>query len=136
MKWDWKWFWRGLGALGAITMIVMLLQAWGSLRSVAIVPVAKGQELKDGLDIIAIQLDILSLVIAVVGIGLGVAGFVGYQSIRQGAIAAATAKADEVATAAFALHMAKKDKTGTDGATQPPIEPGDVVELTEEEKGD
>lgn len=131
MNGDWKWFWRGLGILAAITMLVLMTQVWVSLRTVNVAPVVNGQPLQDGLDVIAIQLDILSLIVAVVGIGLAVAGVVGYQSIK----AAATAKADEVATAAFALHMAKKDKNGTDGSPQPSVEPGDVVELTEEEKG-
>ncbi len=89
--------------------------------------------MQSGVDVIAIQLDILSLVVALVGIGLAVMSIIGYQSIK----AAAIAKADEVATAAFALHMESKDKPGTGGThPQPPIEPGDVTELTEEEKGD
>jgi hypothetical protein len=131
MKWEWKWFWRGLGILGAIFMVSLLLQFWATMRTVNVTPVAHGQPLRDGLDIIAIQLDILSLVIAVAGIGLAVAGVIGYQAIK----AAAIAKADEVASAAIALYLQGQDKTGTDGGTQVPIEPGDLVELTEEEKG-
>lgn len=128
----WVYFWRLLGIVALVFMIVMMLIFWTAWRSTVFVPTADGSEIKSGIDVLAIQLDILSLLIAVVSIGLAFAGVVGYQSIK----AAATAKADEVATAAFALHMANKDKTGTDGGTQPPIEPSGVVEIkSDEEKG-
>lgn len=133
----WKWFWRGLGLLTGIFMIVTTLMFWAAWKSSAFVPVANGGEIKNGIDVIAIQLDILSLVVAVAGIGLAVMGVFGYQSIKSGAEAAAreiaARKADEVATAAVALHMQNKDRT--DG-TQPAVEPVDVTELTEEEKGE
>ena len=128
----WKWFWRGLGVVGLIFMIAIIGLFWTAWRSSPFEPSANGQAVASGIDVIAIQLDILSLVIAVVGIGLAVMSIIGYQAIK----AAAIAKADEVATAAFALHMSKRDKSGTDGGTQLPVEPGDLIELTEEEKGE
>lgn len=128
----WKWFWRALGLVALAFMLVMTVLFWSAWRASSFQPIANSQPVSSGIDVIAIQLDILSLVIAVVGIGLAVMSFIGYQSIK----AAAIAKADEVATAAFALHMEKRDKAGTDGGTQPPIEPADVTELTEEEEGE
>ena len=129
----WKWFWRAIGAVALVFMIIAIPLFWTAWRASPFVPVANGQEIQSGIDVIAVQLDILSLVVAVTAIGLGVAGFVGYQAIRDGAIK----RADEVATAAFALHMEKnKNITGTDGGSQPPIEPGGVVEIKSEEKGD
>jgi hypothetical protein len=127
----WVWFWRSLGILAAITMIATLVVFWTAWRASPFQPAVNGQPLPSGIDVISIQLDILSLVIAVAGIGLAVAGVVGYQAIK----AAAIARADEVATAAIALHIARQDKTGTDSGTQAPVEPVDVVEITKEEKG-
>lgn len=83
---NWKWFWRGLGVLAGVFMLVTTLLFWSAWRASAFKASANGQELQSGIDVIAIQLDILSLVIAVVGIGLGFAGFVGYQSIRDSAV--------------------------------------------------
>lgn len=123
----WKWFWRGFGVVAFLFMVFCAVLFWTSWRANPLKPVSDGQALAVGIDVIAIQLDILSLIIAVMGIGLAVMGFIGYQAIK----AAAIARADEVATAAFALHM-EKYKSGTDGGTQPPIEPGDVTELTDE----
>lgn len=129
----WKWFWRAVAAVATVFMIVAIPLFWTAWRSSPFVAVANGQEVQSGIDVIAIQLDILSLVVAVTAIGLGVAGFVGYQAIKAGAIK----RADEVATAAFALHMEKnKSRPGTDGGTQPPIEPENVVEIKTDEKGD
>lgn len=134
MELKWKWFWRALGVLGAITMVVKLAEAWASLRAVKVEPVAKGQALPDGLDIIAIQLDILSLIIAVASIGLGLAGFIGYQSIKSAAIS----KADEVATNAMAAINAKKDgDEGLSGVNQPAtFDLASVIEVERKEDGD
>lgn len=67
-------------------MLAMTLMFWSAWRASAFKTVANGQELQNGIDVVAIQLDILSLIIAVVAIGLGFAGFVGYQSIRDSAV--------------------------------------------------
>lgn len=132
----WKWFWRALGVMALAFMLITTVIFWTAWRASPFVPAANGQVVENGIDIIAIQLDILSLVIAVVGIGLAVMSIIGYQAIK----AAAIAKADEVATAALALHIEKQDKAGTsngtDGGTQAPIEPGDLTQLTAEEKGE
>jgi hypothetical protein len=134
----WVWFWRALGIVALIFMLFTSILFWTAWRSSPFVPVANGQDMPSGIDVISIQLDILSLIIAVVGVALAVFGVVGYQAIKAGAEAMASkvagAKADEVATAAIALHM--QNMPGTDGGTQLPIEPEQVVELTEEEKGD
>jgi hypothetical protein len=135
---NWVWFWRALGVLAGVTMLAVLGMFWTAWRASHFVPAANGEELKSGIDVISIQLDILSLVVAVAGIGLAVMGFLGYQSIKSwaeaAAIKAATAKADEVATAAIALHM--QNMPGTDGGTQQPVEPGQLTEITAEEEGE
>lgn len=133
----WKWATRCLGLLVGVTMIAVLVRFWAEWRSSSLTPAANGASLPTGIDVIAIQLDILSLVVAVVGVGLGVAGFVGYQAIKSGAeaaaIKAATEKADAVATKAIALHM--QNIPGTDEGTQEPVKPGDLTELNDEEEG-
>lgn len=72
--------------MATVFMIVSTVSSWSSWRTSTLKPLVNGQEVQSGIDVIAIQLDILSLVIAVVAVGLGVAGFVGYQAIRDGAI--------------------------------------------------
>lgn len=134
----WVWFWRALGIVALVFMLFMSVLFWTAWRSSPFIPTANGGVLSSGIDVISIQLDILSLIIAVAGIVLAVMGFVGYQAVKAGAEEMArkiaAAKADEVATAAIALHM--QNMPGTDGGTQAPIEPEQIVELTEEEKGE
>lgn len=134
----WKWFWRVLGVAALLFMIFITALFWTAWRASPFKAAADGKPLESGIDMIAIQIDILSLIIAVMGIGLAVMSIIGYQSIKAGAEAAAiktaSAKADEIATRAVALHM--QNIPGTDGVTQPSIEPDDVLELTEEEKGE
>lgn len=76
-------------------MIVTTLLFWTAWRASTFKAVANGQEVRSGIDVIAIQLDILSLVMAVVAIGLGVLGIIGYQAIKSGAVK----KAQETAEA-------------------------------------
>lgn len=134
----WKWFWRVLGVVALLFMIFISVLFWTAWKASSFKPIANGEPIQSGIDVISIQLDILSLVVAVVGIALAVMGFIGYQAIKSGAeaaaIKAAEAKADEIATSAVALHM--QNIRGTDGGAQPPVEPGDVTELTSEEKGE
>lgn len=70
-------------------MAVTIILFWTAWRASSFKAAANGQGLQNGIDVVAIQLDILSLVIAVVAIGLGFAGFIGYQSIRDSAVRAA-----------------------------------------------
>lgn len=115
-------------------MLFIILLFWSAWRASPFEPAANGEQLQNGIDVIAIQLDILSLIIAMLGIALAVMGFFGYQAIKAGAEAKATAKADEVATAAIAAYM--QNIGGTNTGTQPPVEPTGVTELTEDEKGE
>jgi hypothetical protein len=135
---NWKWFWRALGGLAAIFMIAILIMFWSAWRASPFSPAANGNHIQSGIDVIAIQLDILSLIVALVGILLAVMAFFGYQAIKAGAeaeaIKAAALKADEVATAAIAAYM--RNVPGTDVGTQPPIEPLEVTELTGKDDGD
>lgn len=92
----WKWFWRAVGIVAIIFMIVTTLLFWTAWRANTFKAVANGHEVKSGIDVIAIQLDILSLVMAIVAIGLGVLGIIGYQAVKSGAVKKAqkTAKAE------------------------------------------
>lgn len=130
----WKWFWRGLAGLCALSLTAMAVMFWLAWRSRPFKPSANEIPLQSGIDVIAIQLDILSLIIALLGIALAVMGFFGYQAIKAGAEAKATAKADEVATAAIAAYM--QNIGGTNIGTQAPVEPTEFTELTADEKGE
>ena len=76
-------------------MTVTTLLFWSAWRASPFEAAVQGQPLQSGIDVIAIQLDILSLIIAVVAVGLGFAGFVGYQAIKDGAIRKAQDCAEE-----------------------------------------
>lgn len=76
-------------------MIVTTVLFWTAWRASAFKATANGRGVQSGIDVIAIQLDILSLVVAVVAIGLGVAAFVGYQAIREGAVRRAQEAAED-----------------------------------------
>lgn len=133
MKEPWKVFWRvAVGAI-ALSLTVLACLFWSAWRASPFKASANGAPVESGIDVIAIQLDILSLIVALVGIALTVIGVFGFQAIKAGAEAKAMAKADEVATAAVAAYMQKLD--GGKKGTQPPVEPPKVTELTEEEKG-
>lgn len=129
----WKIFWRVVGGATALSLAVIACLFWSAWRASPFEASANGAPVESGIDVIAIQLDILSLIVALVGIALAVVGIFGFQAIKAGAEAKAMAKADEVATAAVAAYMQKLD--GGNTGTQPPIEPPKVTELTEEEKG-
>jgi amino acid transporter len=91
----WQWFWRLVALIAAVFMICTVLMFWSAWRASPFEPSANQKPLENGIDVIAIQLDILSLLIAVVAIALGFLGFVGYQSIREGAIKKAQEAAEE-----------------------------------------
>lgn len=130
----WKWFWRGVGAVAVIFMTITTALFWTAWRASPFKPSGDGKVIESGIDVIAIQLDILSLIIAVIGIGLAVMSFLGYQAIKDAAIA----RADAVATKAMALHMENIERTMRglqSGPGNTAAEPENVLELTEEEKG-
>ena len=76
-------------------MLAVLILFWSAWRASPFKAAANGEEIGSGIDVIAIQLDILSLIIAVVAVGLGFAGFVGYQAIKDGALQKAQDCAEE-----------------------------------------
>jgi uncharacterized membrane protein len=129
----WKFFWRLVGVVGLIFMVSMTFMFWTEWRAIAFKAGATGKPLENGIDVIAIQLDILSLIIALLGIALAVMGFFGYQAIKSGAEGKAVAKADEVATAVVATYMQSSGKI--DLGPQMPVEPVEVTEITQDEKG-
>src|SRR3546814_19850657 len=57
------------------------------------------------MDVLSLQIDILSITMAAVGIGLGVVGLIGYQSMKDGALEKASRVAEKVATDAASRHM-------------------------------
>jgi hypothetical protein len=130
----WKWFWRAIGFVGLVFMIITTGLFWSAWRSSEFSASANEKPLQNGIDVIAIQLDILSLIIALLGIALAVMVFFGYQAIKAGAETKAIAKADEVATAAIAAYI--QSVGGKNVGTQLPVEPTGVTEITKDEKGD
>lgn len=123
----WKWFWRGLGLIGGVFMLAMTLMFWTAWRASAFKTTANGQEIQSGIDVIAIQLDILSLIIAVVAIGLGFAGFVGYQAIRDGAVRRAQEAAEtEVKNLAPPLIRREMDEFKRTFGKEDPISEAEV----------
>lgn len=130
----WKWFWRGLAGICSFSLVALALMFWSAWRASPFRASAFGRPLESGVDVIAIQLDILSLIVAMLGIALAVIGFFGYQAIKNGAEQKAASKADEVATAAVAAYM--KNIGGTDKGTQSSVEPTEVTEIINDEKGE
>jgi hypothetical protein len=138
----WRWFWRVLAlvATGAL--------AWGSytLATMAsathLKPTAAGQELINGFDVIAIQLNILTVVLTALGIGLGIAALIGYQGVKEAAASMAKtiagAKADEVATKVVAEHIEKLENSGLGlaAANPQPVDPGQAVEMMRGDESD
>jgi hypothetical protein len=57
----WKWFWRAVGLIAAIFMLISTMVFWAAWRSSVFQATANGQQVQNGFDVIAIQLDILSL---------------------------------------------------------------------------
>jgi hypothetical protein len=86
---NWVWLWRAFAVVGIGFMLFFGALMWAAWRASPFLPVANGQVVQSGIDVIAVQLDILSLIIAVLGVGLGVMGFFGYQAIREAAVTAA-----------------------------------------------
>ena len=131
MKWDWKWFWRALGFAAFSIMAFISALFWSAWKASPFKASSDGRVIESGIDVIAIQLDILSLIIAVIGIGLAVMSFLGYQAIKD----AAVARADAVATKAIALHMENITRTieGLRSGEGPAaVEPADVEPVTTE----
>lgn len=128
----WTYFWRVLGVIAGVFMLVTALMFWTAWRSSQFTPTGNGLEIKSGIDVIAIQLDILSLVIAVVAIGLAVAGFIGYQTIRDGAIKKAQETAEnevgEIVPPLIRREVAEFIRTFRETN---PISDGDLVKLVE-----
>src|SRR3546814_4394587 len=58
-----------------------------------------------GVQTCALPIYILSITMAAVGIGLGVVGLIGYQSMKDGALEQASRVAEKVATVAASRHM-------------------------------
>ena len=145
MKNGWRWFWRTLAVLavfGTLCCAFLLFELW---RNVGVRTTAAGRPI--GLDVIAVQLDILSLTIAVVGIGLGEISIFGYQNIKDGSLARAekvgaeearrvaqeyAARQGDVALNTNGTHMTvqekgEADETGSDQVPRPPVfDPADV----------
>ena len=78
----WTWFWRLWGLIVAIFMVAVI--AFMRLRPLQ--PVAAGEQIKNGIDVLAVQIDLLSLMLALFGAIFAVFGFFGYREMRQAVI--------------------------------------------------
>jgi hypothetical protein len=140
----WIWVRRAafLALIGALIFAAFAFYLW--VMKAPFLAVAMGQPVADGFDVVAFQLDVLTLAVTAVGIGLAVAAIFGYQALKDAAQATAkrTAKqvADKVATEAIAEHIEKlqtlMSSLGPHQQPTPPPPLGQVEEVKKEEVGD
>src|SRR3546814_3115787 len=76
----WRWFWRLIGLAALILPALCCFFLYTLWKASDIQAVAAGKPVGNSLDVISLQIDILSITMAAVGIGLGVVGLIGYQS--------------------------------------------------------
>ena len=136
-----RWIWRLVGLLIAAAAALGAFTFWIFVNRMPVKAAVNGQPLPAGFDVISVQIDILTLAITAMGIGLGVAAIFGYQALKDAAKTSAeqTARdtADQVATRAVAEHIEKlEDWKRRFGEAPSAPDPGKVVEVTSEEKGD
>lgn len=131
-----RWVWLSLAAIGVGALSWGSYTLWAMLHAMPIKPTAKGQELVDGFDVIAIQLDILTLAITAVGIVLGIAAIFGYQAMRDASVGMAKNAAEDVATRVIAEHIEKLEAWKRGFAASHPqaaVDPGEAVEMRGDE---
>src|SRR3546814_1128317 len=78
----WRWFWRLIGLAALILSALCCFFLYTLWKASDIQAVAAGKPVGNSLDVISLQIDILSITMAAVGIGLGVVGLIGYQSMK------------------------------------------------------
>src|SRR3546814_3774433 len=121
----WRWFWRLIGLAALILSALCCFFLYTLWKASDIQAVAAGKPVGNSLDVISLQIDILSITMAAVGIGLGVVGLIGYQSMKDGALEQASRVAEKVATDAASRHMENKRKS-VEG-----LKSGDVHQVVE-----
>lgn len=84
-----------VGCVGFCVAAAFAYMTWKATQN-RVEPIAPDGKIHS-LDVISLQIDILGLTMAAVGIGLGVVGFFGYQSIRTAAEESAGKAAEQVA---------------------------------------
>src|SRR3546814_16659814 len=103
-----QWVWSRIGLDALILSALCCFFLYTLWKASDIQAVAAGKPVGNSLDVISLQIDILSITMAAVGIGLGVVGLIGYQSMKDGAREQASRVAEKVATDAESRHMEKK----------------------------
>src|SRR3546814_17524357 len=91
----WRWFWRLIGLAALILSALCCFFLYTLWKESDIQAVAAGKPVGNSLDVIYLQIDILSITMAEVGIGLGVGGVIGYESMKDGALAQDSRKSEE-----------------------------------------
>src|SRR3546814_15046944 len=104
----WRWFWRLIGLAALILSALCCFFLYTLWKASNIQAVAAGKPVGTSLDVISLQIDILSITMAAVGIGLGVVGLVGYQSMKDGDLEEASRVAKKAATEAASRHKENK----------------------------
>lgn len=84
--------WRALRLSGVLAAFLAAGIAYAIWQREPVKPVAGGKPI-EGLDVISLQIDILGLTLAAIGIGLAVMALFGYQALKE----AAEARAERVA---------------------------------------
>lgn len=92
----WRHAWRCLRLLGFLSAFVAAAFAIAIWHRGPTQAMAAGKPVET-LDVISLQIDILSLTMAAIGIGLAVIALFGYQALKEAAEARAEAAAKEVA---------------------------------------
>jgi hypothetical protein len=133
----WRWFWRLFALVMMVGVGVGAYVLWRLWRAQKLTPAVQGQQVPDGFDVVAYQLDLLTLTVTLMGIALAVASIFGYQGVKAAAEEmankTATRRADEVATQAVAEHIEKLGRSfpaSSQQPTTPSVDPGNVEEIT------
>ncbi len=91
-----KYTWRGVRLAGVVAAMIAASYAIAIWNRDPPLAVAGGKKV-ESLDVISLQIDILAITMAAVGIGLAVVGLFGFQVLKEAAEARAEGTAKEVA---------------------------------------
>src|SRR3546814_19031763 len=108
----WRWFWRLIGLAALILSALCCFFLYTLWKASDIQAVAAGKPVGNSLDAISLQIDILRLTMAAVGIGPGVVRLISYQSMKACALEHASRVSANVATDALSRRMAAIRKNG------------------------
>src|SRR3546814_10523510 len=103
----WRWFWRLIGLAALILSALCCFFLYTLWKVSDIQALAAGKRVGNSLDVIFLQIDILSIPMAAVGIGLGVVWLIAYHKMQDGALEQASTVVEKTATDAASRHMKK-----------------------------